>query len=332
MLFIKYPLVLLSIIIQFGCTANNGTAPKTGSIQEYEILERFLNDPLSTFDEITGISDLCGLILNYDLQSIAQRSGTKFYVDRLFERNFCDINKDKIRIVIYLCLKLGSCQSHISDRTRAVFNLQPELFVKELEKINEWKIIVNGISQDWASFSPGLSDIGSSDFASEVRAYALSKYEAKEKGLSDIEAFINDPVKNFDRIKRFDDIGDWIGDYERRSGNDRLLNDFFSRHFAEISEKKIEILIHLIQKSGSGMYGEIFVDRAEEVFCNQPKMFIRVLDGNTDWKEVIYQLATIGSISRCLEKLSDSPFELEVKAYVEGILKKNGKADRTPSG
>jgi hypothetical protein len=331
MLFIKYPLILLSILIRFGWTANNVTVPKTGLIQEYEILERFLNDPLSTFDEIARIPDLCGLILDYDLQTSAQRSGTKFYVDRLFERNFRDINKDKIRIVIFLFLKLGSCQTHISDRTRAVFNLQPALFVEELEKIKEWKIVVNSISQDWASFYPGLSDIGSSDFASEVRAYALSKYEAKEKGLSDIEAFINDPIKNFDRIKRFDDIGDWIGDYERRSGNDRLLNDFFSRHFAEISEKKIEILIHLIQKSGSGIYGEIFVDWAEDVFCNQPKMFIRVLEGNTDWKEVIYQLAMIGDISRCLEKLGNSPFELEIRAYIERILK-NAKADKMPAG
>ncbi|HSA95349.1 MAG TPA: hypothetical protein VLJ16_04815 [Acidobacteriota bacterium] len=319
--------------MQFGCTANNGPVPTKGSIQECEILERFLNDPLSTFDEIAGIPDLCRLILNYDLQILAQRNarpglgpGTKFYVDRLFERNFSDITKDKIRIVIFLCLKLGSCQPDISDRTRAVFNLQPALFVEELEKTKEWKVIVNGISQDWASFSPGLSGIGSSDFAGEVRAYALSKYEAKEKGLSDIAAFINDPIKNFDRIKGFDDIGDLIGDYERRSGHDRLLNDFFSRHFAEISERKIEILIHLIQKSGSGIYGEIFVNWAEEVFCNQPKMFVRVLEGNTDWKEVIYQLAMIGDISRCLEKLGNSPFELEIKAYIEKILR-NAKTD-----
>jgi hypothetical protein len=101
MLFIKYPLALFSIIIQFGWTANNGPVPKTGFIQEYEILERFLNDPLSTFDEIARIPDLCGLILDYDLQTSAQRSGTKFYVDRLFERNFRDINMDKIRIASF---------------------------------------------------------------------------------------------------------------------------------------------------------------------------------------------------------------------------------------
>lgn len=320
----KYVLLLLSIIIQFGCTSDNRTLPKAGTIQEYELLEAFFNDPVANFNKIKNIPDLCEQILNYDLSFISQRSKSKPYVARLFEKNFHDISEDEMHIVIYLYMKLGHCQGDVLDGTRAAFRLKPALFVKVLEETNDWKSLVTGLSQDWESFSLGLGELGSSAFEKEVQAYAYSLHEANEKGLSAIEAFLTDPVTNFDRIKGLGDIGDWLGKYEQRFVKDRrqtrdVIGDFFYRNFTEISEKKIEILIFLIENSGSGIYGEMFIDKADDVFCDNTKMFVGVLGKNKEWKKIIYELDLIGDISRCLEKMGNSQFENEIRAYIKGL-------------
>jgi len=210
------------------------------------------------------------------------------------------------------------------------------MFVAELERHQDWKIIINGISQDWEAFSRELVELGSTAFEKAVKEYAISEHEINEKRLKDIEVFFSDPVANFDRIKRMENICELISRYEQgftnnQSLTDNFLTEFFNRHFREIDEIRIKIVIHMILHCGSGVQGEILLDKADEIFSVQPQMFVMVLEKTEEWKSVIRDLFYLGDISKGLAKLGNSKFVMKIREYVKE-LEKTGRQKRCIGG
>jgi hypothetical protein len=287
---------------------------------------------VGSFNQIKQVSDLCGLVTKYDGWSITHGRGGKrnLYIEMLFDRNFQNIDEKKMEVVIYLFQHLRTCEGPILPRTRTVFSLHPQLFVKALERTSGWKSIVDDLSLDWKSFSPGLLELGASAFEKEVKAYATSLHEEREGKLGDVAAFLSDPVANFDKVRHLDDLCLWIGRYDRslfEAGvrNYRSLSSFFQKNFHEIDEKKVEILIHMNIHCGSGgLNGEILGSQTARIFRDYPQMFIEALEKNRDWKKFINGI-TIGwrDFSEGLAKLGDSGFEQEIRKYVDEIKRKS---------
>jgi len=291
--------------------------------QETRTLEEFLNDPVLTFERIKGMSDLCNEIMKYDLDTIRQECRQESYLDKLFSRHFKEIDDRKMEIVIYLFLNLGACQGDILNKTTAAFVLRPKIFVKALESTPEWKTIIEDISREWSSFSPGLDGLGSTEFEIAVKEYAAILHGERAQRERDIEAFFNDPVACFDRVKDLDDICFWIGRYENqhyKAGVQRELffDALFDGPFKNVDEKKLRIMIHLVLHCGPGIQGESLADRVAKVFRVQPRLFVRVLEESAGWRKVIDQLSGLGwtDFAKGLEGLGNTEFEKEIKSYV----------------
>lgn len=320
MLFSRFLFVFVLSFSQIGASA----LPRADDNQETRTLEDFLNDPVSTFDRIKGMSDLCNEIMTYDLDSIRQGRGQESYLDMLFARHFKEIDDRKMRIVIYLFLNLRSCQGDILKKTTAAFVLRPRIFAKALESTSEWMSIIDDISRDWSSFSPGLDGLGSTEFEIAVKDYSTILHEERAQREKDIEAFINDPVACFDRVKDLNDICLWIGRYEyqyldKESVQKRFLLDaLFDGPFKSIDENKVRIMIHLVLHCGPGIQGEVLADRVAKTFRAQPQLFVRVLEQSAEWKKVIDKISMLawGDFSMGLEGLGNSKFEKEIKSYV----------------
>lgn len=230
----------------------------------------------------------------------------------------------KIEIVIYLYRHLSGCYGEIVNKTRMIFSLQPKLFVRALECEPGWRSMIDGLSLNWESFSPGLSRLGDSGFEREVKDYALSLHGEREQKINIIEAFLNDPVANFDKIRMWDDICYWISEYGDKLDKDGyfLLVGFLENHFEEVDERKIEILIHMVPLCW-GAYGELLSDETATVFWLHTQIFVKVLERADEWKTVIDKISMIGwsDFSKGLLKLGDTEFEKEIKKYVEEIRK-----------
>ncbi len=142
----------------------------------------------------------------------------------------------------------------------------------------------------------------------------------------DLEAFLEDPVANFDRLKAIPNLCDRvIQGYELkrafqgpRGPRPDFLDLLFSRHFQEFDEKKIEIVIYL-NRNLWRCYGKIW-EKTGMIFGLQPEMFVRVLEHEAEWRDVIDGLSLKWeSFSAPLRRLGDSGFEREVKDYAFSI-------------
>lgn len=295
--------------------------------QEADDLEAFLEDPVANFDRIKAIANLCDRIISgYELK----RGPRQGFLDLLFTRHFQEVDERKIEIVIYLYRHLSGCYGEIGDKTRMIFCLRPEMFVRVLENEPEWRSMIDGLSLKWESFSPGLSRLGDLKFEREVKEYALFLHTEREQKIKIVEAFINDPVANFERIRTWNDICYWISKYEDLLYKDKepgelLMDIFLKAQFQEIDEKKIEILVYMVPRC-SGAYGELLSDETAKVFWLHPQMFVKVLERTAEWKDVIDDISMLGwgYFWKGLLKLGDTKFEKELKNYVAEKIRKNG--------
>jgi len=318
--------ILLTLsLAQVEYPSNQGVSLRAGEDQEEDLLVAFLKDPVANFSRIRAERNLCGKIVDADLKTAARglAGGRNLYVDKLFGTLNQEIDEKKIEIAIYLFLHLHRCQGSISEKIIDIFNQQPRIFVRELERTDEWQTVIRMISQDWGAFSPGLSRVGTSKFDNTLKKYAFSLQADHEKRLNDIEVFLHDPVPNYERVRSMD-ICLWIGIYEQRLREGRvleksILNELMDNHFAEVDRKKAEILVHMVIHCGSGANSEILADRIAKLFNRQPHVFVEVLEKERDWKEIVYQLALIGDISKGIDSLGNSIFEKQLRAYAKGI-------------
>ncbi|MGB8957947.1 MAG: hypothetical protein WCC00_02925 [Candidatus Aminicenantales bacterium] len=158
-----------------------------------------------------------------------------------------------------------------------------------------------------------------------VNAHDLgNRHEVDQEQLNDIEAFLNDPITNFDRIKQIENLCNLIDRYEQsliknQSLTTGVLTEFFNRHFGEVDEIRTKIVIHMILHCGSGVQGETLFEKAAMLFCAQPQMFVKALEKTEVWKLVIRDLFYLGDISKGLEKLGNSRFEMKIREYVKEL-------------
>jgi hypothetical protein len=297
-------------------------------------LGAFLEDPVANFNRIKEIPNLCDRIISeYELKQIPQgsREPRQGFLDLLFTRHFQEVDEKKIQIAIYLYRHLRGCYGEIVDKIEMVFCLQPVMFVTELANEKDWQNIIDGLSMKWGAFSVGLCRLGDSEFEREVKGYAILKHMEREQKISLIEAFFVDPVMYFERIRTWDDVCEWIGQYEDQLCGDEgsgqlLMQKFLESHFQEVDEKKIEILIHLVTRC-HGAYGELLSDETAKNFWLHSQMFINILEKTEDWKRVIDKISMLSwsYFSRGLMELGDTEFEKSLKEYIGKKIKKDSE-------
>jgi hypothetical protein len=298
---------------QAGYPANSDSGLRQADYWELKDIDAFFKDPLMNFDKIKKLQDP-----KKQLSLYAQWNSD--VILKFFRIHFQEIDERKIEILVYLLVHYRGYP--VPEEAARIFNIQPVMFVKELEKTPEWMNIIDDISWSWESFSSGLTGLGASEFEKEAKEYALSLHEDREQKFKVIEAFVNDPVANFDRIKRLDDICWWFGTYERYfikdgilSQSDNVLYRLFHGALVEIDEKKIEILIYMILHCDSPYHSEVLMDEATGIFGSNPQIFVRVLEKTSEWKRVVDRFIGLGE-TELFRELGDSEFEMKIKKYV----------------
>ncbi|MBE3143274.1 MAG: hypothetical protein IMZ61_05020 [Planctomycetes bacterium] len=323
---------LILVLILVGCpAAGSGRVPKIANDQETDVLESFMVDPVGNFDRVKAIENLCDRIsLGYELKHVFSdaRGPKRNFLDLLFSRHFQEVDERKIEIAIYLYKQLSGCYGEIVNKTRMVFCLQPAKFVRALEKDPEWQSMIEGLSLEWESFSPGLSQLSTSEFEGEVRDYAFLLHREWERKIKVVEAFIHDPVKNIDKIWTWNNLSYWFNKYAETLGKDAyaysLIDDFLKEHFQEIDERKIEILIHLVARCGGGIISALIAEETAKIFWLHPEKFVKALERTDEWRRVIDGLSGGGPeyLSKALIKLGNTEFEKQLKNYVAERIKK----------
>lgn len=334
-------MTLLRIVLQLilflrlvgGTAAGSGGVSKTVNDQENDVLESFMDDPLVNFARVKAIENLCDRIsLGYELKNVFSNAhGPKRnFLDLLFSRHFQVVDERKIEIAIYLYKQLSGCYGEIVNKTRMVFCLQPVKFVRALEKDPEWQSLIKGLSLEWESFLPGITQLSTSGFEGEVREYAFLLHREWERKIKVVEAFIHDPVTNYEKMRTWDNLSYWFDEYANTLGNNAdaysLIDDFLKEHFKKIDERKIEILIHMVARLGGGIIAELVAEETAKIFCLHPEMFVKALERTDEWRRVIDGLLGQGSehLSKALIKLGDTEFEKQLKNYVAEKVRKNG--------
>lgn len=331
MLLLIRGLICITIILNSLVDSQAAFGLQNCSTEDSNVFHRFLSDPISNFDRIKAIPNLCDRLLGYELEQVRQgiKAPGQGFLDALFLYNFQEVDERKIEIVIYLYKQLRRCYSEIVEKTNSTFCLQPAMFVRMLEKESDWRDVVNGLSSKWRSFSPGIGRLGDSEFEREVKEYALLLHAEREHKMKLVGVFLNEPVKNFDKIKSWNDICVWISRYEDQLHEDEgssesAMDRFIETQFQEIDEDKTKILVFLVLNC-QGANGELLADKAAKVFSQYTGLFIRVLSETNEWKTVVDEISMLGwgDFSKGLAKLGDTSFEREIKKYVWDRIKRD---------
>jgi hypothetical protein len=320
-------IILLSLaLVQIPCFSFGfGKYLNAPFVQESDDLEAFLEDPVASFDRLKAIPNLCERVTGYDLKYVLRGQGPpRSFLDVFFERHFQEMDGVKMEIVLYLFKELRCCQAPIWEKVGKTFSLYPRMFAEALKDDEDWEHSVSGLSWDWDVFAVGLAGLGDSQFEKVIREYAHSLNQERGQSLEIVEAFIHDPVANFERIKTIDNVDGWIYRYELSLvEGGRLKKDpigILLRSFDEIDEKKIEILTYLILRVRSGYHAELVMARASAVFKNHPQLFLRVLERMSEWKNVVDQFASWDpeGFEEGLEKAGESEFVKAIRKYLTG--------------
>jgi|WetSurSiteA1Bulk_404760.scaffolds.fasta_scaffold10884_2 hypothetical protein len=320
---------IILLIIFCLCQIVPGLLSRNEAFQDNRLMEDFLNDPITSFDRIKGMNDLCNDIMKYDMDLQSRGYKQTSYIDELFARHFKELEEKRMMIVIYLFQKLRSCNREIIYRTAAAFIHRPQLFANILEGNPDWKGIIDDISRDWLYFSQGLAGLSSTENENTLRNYAISLQAEREQRQRNIEAFLNDPIACFDRIKYLDDICLEIGLYENQRYQEGTPNKFvfdalFNGPFKNLNENSTRIIIHLALHCGGGIQREVLADRVAKSFRAQPQLFVLVLKEYPEWKKVIDLVAVTAwtDFSKGLQELGNSEFEKQIKSYVANIMQR----------
>jgi hypothetical protein len=133
--------------------------------------------------------------------------------------------------------------------------------------------------------------------------------------------FMDNPICNFDKIKKIKNFFEYIEVFDRYSQekyhkNESIISTFLEKHFQVINRKKADILNYLILIS-DGMYAEYFADKYTILFESYSLVFIKTLK-NRDWKGIVNRLdaGNWQAFRLGVEKLGDSEFETNFKKYV----------------
>lgn len=159
----------------------------------------------------------------------------------------------------------------------------------------------------------------------------------KEHSESDIVKviwFLQYPRERFDAVKDITGLCDYIWAIQRysfekgrRGGQKIYLNDFFGflhDNFLTADCQNVKILTYLLLNCDIAVLGEALADSYTRLFECQPALFVEDLKTRENWKDIVRLLGAgdTRAFGIGLSKLGSSPFELELKAWVAALEKK----------
>jgi hypothetical protein len=147
-----------------------------------------------------------------------------------------------------------------------------------------------------------------------------------------IEDFLNDPVAAFERLKAINDLCQEMMAYEIGSSHpgykhESYLDKLFARHFREIDDKKMEIVIYLFLNL-KHCNGFIW-NKTTEAFALRPNVFAKTLESIPEWKSIIEDISLDWpSFSAGLNGLGSTEFERTVKEYATSLHQERSQIEK----
>lgn len=281
-------------------------------------IEIFFMDPIKNFESLKqeeNLRDKIDLFIRFNLDMA--KKGLRALTDKPDER--------KAEILIFLLSVYP--EYIIADEGARMFCQYPELFVKKLKSCSDWKTIINELSKREDFYCPAIGRLNGSEFEKEVRQFVISLYQKRQHEMNLIATFIEDPVGKFGEIKRLDDIGFLIYQYERKFVKDGVLIESPVESLLEklgvADEETIQVLIFLVLNIKTGINAELVVDKATGIFKDNPNIFLSVLENECHWKSVVKSMYLFDPdrVSEGFKKVKETEFITEVKKYIKEIEK-----------
>lgn len=308
-------LFILATIIAF--TTSSGTVNSyQDEYQRLKKIEQFFTDPINNFESLRqeeNLRERLDLFIRYNLE--VARKGLRTLTDKPDER--------KAEILIFLLSVYP--EYIIADEGARMFCQDPELFIKKLRSCPDWKTIINELSKREDFCCPAIERLDDSEFEKEVRQLAIRLCEKHRLEMTLIAEFMEDPVGKFDEIKRLDDIGSLIYQYEQKFVKDGVLVESPVESLLEklgvANEETIRVLIFLVLNIKTGIDAELIIDRASGIFKDYPDTFISVLEKSRDWKSAVEKMYYLNpaEIRGGLRKAKEREFVAEIKKYINGL-------------
>ncbi|MDI6699586.1 MAG: hypothetical protein QME85_11740 [Candidatus Saccharicenans sp.] len=294
--------------------------PILASSQERDIdwplktIEAFFSDPVKYFEALKKEPDLRNkLELYFRYNKEKARDGLRILLEQ----------PDQARSEILVYLLAIYPEYVIADTAAEFFSLSPDLFTNQLKRYPEWRELINELTRREETFYAGLEKLGNTEFEREVKDYALKLKAQRDYEYKIISSFIDDPIKNYQKILGLRDFDKLIYEYQKKFiKNGILTDDPFGRLLDNLSianEKTIEILIHLMSNIKSGYYAEELANKTARTFYSNTNLFINVLKRHDNWREIIDSMLETewNIIMKTLPKLGQSEFERELKEYIK---------------
>jgi len=131
--------------------------------------------------------------------------------------------------------------------------------------------------------------------------------------LADLQAFLVDPVGNFEKIKDLDDLTYWVLRYELNHeayfGQEMsYLEKLFQNNFQvkDMNEKRLDIIFFLLLNYESNFRNyNLIVNRLVDVACSKPDWFFQVLASQPEHRVILKKIEEYAHLRRCLDQLKD---------------------------
>jgi hypothetical protein len=151
-------------------------------------------------------------------------------------------------------------------------------------------------------------------------------------GYRSVEAFLDDPIANFGKIRDCADVCNLLRSYELKYLTEggvlrySLLSELFIRHFQTVDEPKLNILFFLLLHCNSIDYSELTAREAIRLLDSDQTLFIRVLERYPEWKLILDKMSSDWELlQEAAKKLGASAFENEVRVYLAVLNDKIGQ-------
>lgn len=307
-------------------------------------LDRFMADPTTGFPLLKQIDDLSYWTIIYN------RHYGKRYIRELFSTHFAiaGIDNIKLDIIFYLLKAYSSPASYelpkpIIARILEISAAKPEWFSRNLLDRKDWRVILRlMVEADVESTTgprEGLKDIPAyldKRRGGEVVDF-FSELDHEEKNeLGRFEEFMKDPSGNLDRVANIYNLCATLNQYEmlhldekgwlqKKDNSTLILEDWIKD---ETTEKKIQVLFHLLKHCISPYHREELTDTAIAVLFKHPVLFVSALKNEPKWRSIISGLSNYLPDSnehfiKTMSMLGNSDIEMKIKSQLEFLGKIN---------
>jgi hypothetical protein len=301
-------------------------------------------DPIASFPLLKQIDDLSYWTIIYE------RHSRKSYVRELFSTHFAIAGIDKIEldIIFHLLRAYSSPASYelpkpIITRILEISSAKPKWFSLNLLKREEWRAILRlMVEADGESTTEprgGLRDIPA--YLDKIRGQEVvaffSELDNEEKNeLGRFGEFMKDPSGNLDKVANIYNLCGTLNQYEmlhldekgwlqKKDNSTLILEDWIKD---ETTEKKIQVLFHLLKHCISPYHREELTDTAIAVLFEHPLLFVSALKNEPKWRSIISGLSNYLPDSnehfiKTMSMLGNSDIEMKIKSQLEFLGKIN---------